>query len=538
MKWVETGEFGECTPFDAIAAMNRLKRASINKVADASHKPSTIRREQQLLRFALIAHQYMHLLPIRFVALAVNAVAASAGPRIAGHVHTSTQSKGGAARPINKPLLLRAAAKRCCALSDPLAYNPQAVSMILNAMAKLGLHDQALLQHLSAIVRQLGEGPHKFSAQSIAVIVNAYAKLEQRDDELLEYMARVALGTAPPLFSPQAVGTIVNAYAKLQPAREHVQAEDMGHEEVLAEQVLRHMVAAVVATEPRDMDWQAVANILNGFGRVTALPRPGSRLHSLAEKTLWPHLEAAIKVLPGARAPAQALANIFNACVKMDLALSEDTRAALSRACLSLKPQAFGGQDVSHLTHALSRLRRRDMQLLRHVLSSLTLARTPPAAFPRAGRGGGRARAQGTSNGGRAPELTTQALTSILHALATLHVWPREVSGGGSGGEWIVRERQQYDARRSSGSSAMEREAPPPPCPLEELFIAQIEALAAESLTAQDVGNLAWSIGVLRLSHPMMLDKVWRGIAHSGASMQLLDLRYVHVRHGKQCCGV
>ena len=86
--------------------------------------------------------------------------------------------------------------------------------------------------------------------------------------------------------------------------------------------------------------------------------------------------------------------------------------------------------------------------------------------------------------------LSPQAVTTILHALATLHVTPGELARTDG--------RAGICALEGDDLSSMEG------VPMYEVLAARLDEMPTHALAAQDVCNLAWAVAVLQVSCPLV----------------------------------
>lgn len=99
------------------------------------------------------------------------------------------------------------------AMQMQYAFNPHSISLVLNACAKAEYKNEALLAHLSKVVRKFPA--EEFEAQHVDNILNAYARLEVKDRPLFVHMAHIIEQMGAASFDAQSVGVIMNAYAKI-----------------------------------------------------------------------------------------------------------------------------------------------------------------------------------------------------------------------------------------------------------------------------------------------------------------------------------
>ena len=236
-------------------------------------------------------------------------------------------------------------------------YDAQNMAIICNAMARIDFDDQELLLHLSLIIQQMH--PDQFDVQAVSNIVNAFVKLEVETEVrqyLLDFMAVVAqCFDADEEFSPQSISNIVNAYAKADMVQEAIS-------------LFEHMALATQMVPPAEFNAQAVANILNGFGKVARQLQ---------------HLEAQVDV------PA-----VF---------------AHLSAAAITIEPATLDMQNIANIINALAKTYTYDVALLKHLALALRANAAPE------NDGSGASLVQ--------PDLShdTQAMANIMHAIAILN---------------------------------------------------------------------------------------------------------------------
>ena len=81
---------------------------------------------------------------------------------------------------------------------DPLLFDAQSVSTVMQSWAKAEIRDVKLFKRMSLAVKQMA---FMLEPQSIALVVNACAKAEHRDEALLAHLSRVAQRQPPDAFT-------------------------------------------------------------------------------------------------------------------------------------------------------------------------------------------------------------------------------------------------------------------------------------------------------------------------------------------------
>ena len=158
-----------------------------------------------------------------------------------------------------------------CRLVPVEVLEPQAISNVLNAYARLEIEDMELVDHLCKATTRCR--PEDLTAQGVANTVNALAKFGVRDDALLNHIAEVIVETLVPNslsapskeaawrhkgmgfrgFDPQAVANVANAYARL----------NFRHDDLF-----RELGTQALALPPEAWDHQALALVLNAYAKV------------------------------------------------------------------------------------------------------------------------------------------------------------------------------------------------------------------------------------------------------------------------------
>jgi hypothetical protein len=312
----------------------------------------------------------MPLLSGKLVSLAVNAVA-----------HNRCHSR-----------LITAAGQRAIAIAqsgDENALDVQAVSVIVNGFARAGVRDVALFTNMSAVAKRLMETKRdEFGAQAISVIANAFVKMRITDEDLFTRLARCAERVPPESFTPQAIANMMNAYARHN-ARDEGLFNFLSHvsqRSLPAHWLSRHLalvVNALAKLEYRDdkllawiaqaalsrptsaFDVQAIANILNGYGKMHGRDM---------DRKLLLHMASALRHIaqssPQALDP-QSIASSLNALVKtgyQDVASdSSKLLHRLSDVAMQLDPLLFDAQSVSTIMHSLAKLEVWNVKLFRRM---------------------------------------------------------------------------------------------------------------------------------------------------------------------------
>jgi len=351
---------GNVGAFNAVGAMNRMRRlqrqAAGNRALDA-------RAAALQLHFGALVLEQMDSLGGKLLSLTVNAVAES---------------------PQHRPLM-RAAAARAAELareSGPASgFDAQALSVTANAFARARMRDERLFAALSEMVCSLAErDPGQLNAQAVSVLLNAYAKLQIRDARLFRVLADVTRAIPRADFCPQAIVNILNALARHGEHNSETVAflSDVARGIAPEEFLSRHLAIAANAIAKMDMcdrpllafiaraalarpvksfDVQAVANLLNAFGKL--------RGRDMDQKLLA-HMTHALRQTPPSAFDPTSLASSVGALVKVGH-VDRGLFKHLSGVAISLDPLLFDAQSVSTVMQSWAKAEIRDVKLFKRM---------------------------------------------------------------------------------------------------------------------------------------------------------------------------
>lgn len=330
---------------DLVGAMNRIRRLA-KRGTDAAlyHRQAVLMK-----KLSGLVLQRMDRIPGKLLSLAVNAVAEMRG---------------------NERWMEAAASRAKKVLQEGNGgLDMQAVAVILNGFARAGIRDEVLFGELAAEACRLAEEqPEAFGSQSVSVMVNAFAKMRIKDSALFERLAAVAMLIPAEEFSAQSVANILNAYAKNEEMHEPLMVymsavvRQLDHEQYQArhlsvsvnafaklnirdEALLAYMQHAILARPPAAFDVQAIANILNGFGKLQG---------DSVDPALVAHMSAAIARTPAKHFDPTSLASILNALIKIEH-LDEELWGRLAATAKKIDPLLFDAQAVSTIMHSFAK---------------------------------------------------------------------------------------------------------------------------------------------------------------------------------------
>lgn len=221
----------------------------------------------------------------------------------------------------------------------PHDYTPQAVANMLNAFARHDMMDKNLFLYLGEVAVLIDAGEYK--SQHMAIILNAFAKMGLQNDKLFAFFADETMARGEAAFDLQAVANILNAYARIYGAEADPR-------------LFKHCGRIVMAKPERDHDAQNLASILNSFVKVE---QPDERL--------FRRISRGVQEVDPLLFDAQAVSNIVHSFAKAEIR-DDALFHSMSRICRGME-YMFEGQSVALILNAFSRLEIRDLKLMAHL---------------------------------------------------------------------------------------------------------------------------------------------------------------------------
>jgi len=204
--------------------------------------------------------------------------------------------------------------------------------------------DTKLLTVLSRVSRK--SAPSQWLSRHLALVVNALAKLDHRDDQLLAWVAQEVLARPASSFDVQAIANILNGYGKMY-----------GYG--VDRQLLAHMSKAlgqIADASPRLLDPLSIASSLNAMVKTGYRDEGRKLLKKLSYVTM--HVDPLLF-------DAQSVSTIMHSLAKLewrDQKLFRRLSTVVGQMEFILEPQS-----IALIINACAKVEYHDVQLMKHL---------------------------------------------------------------------------------------------------------------------------------------------------------------------------